>query len=210
VARWQQTGSPIVPSLVVDGTAMPILHVSQIASALGLPPPTGDGTAAVAWDLVSILEAWRTHLAAVDWETVLAPTPSRGRSLRNLTVNTFHPVELLPGAWARGEFDWNPDDDAEREQALADAPAVCSYAERIAGIWNDFVLETGDGLSERDPVVTSPRGEVPFSDLLASQRWHAAYHYRQVVAFLGSHGVRLDGAVAVEQLAAIGLPADVF
>jgi hypothetical protein len=51
---------------------------------------------------------------------------------------------------------------------------------------------------------------VRFSDLLASQRWHAAYHYRQLVAFLGARGAALDGAVAVERLADIGLPADVF
>jgi hypothetical protein len=189
---------------------LPILHVSQIASALGLPAPAGGQSSAAAWDLVSILDAWRGHLTTVDWETMIAPTPSRGRSLRSLTVNTFHPVELLPGAWTTGRFDWDPDLDEEREQALTGAQPVRSYAERIAGTWNDFALEIGDELAERDPNVTSPRGDVPFSDLLASQRWHAAYHYRQVVAFLGARGAVVDGAVAVERLAAIGLPADVF
>jgi hypothetical protein len=164
----------------------------------------------VAWDLVSILHAWRRHLTRLDWDAVIAPTPSRGRSLRNLTVNTFHPVDLLPAAWATGTFDWDPDRDEEREQALADVPALCSYAARIAGEWSNFVLETGDALGERGPIVSSPRGDLAFSDLLASQRWHAAYHYRQLVECLGARGVALDGAVAVEQLAEIGLPADVF
>ena len=35
------------------------------------------------------------------------------RSLRNLTVNVFHPFELLPTAFDEGRFDWDPDlDDA--------------------------------------------------------------------------------------------------
>jgi hypothetical protein len=194
---------------VLDGSVLPILHVSQLASALGLPPP-GAQASAIAWDLASILDAWCSHLAAVDWEVAIAPTPSRGRSLRNLTVNTFHPVGLLPAAWAEGTFEWDPDRDDEIEQLLVDVQALRSYAERIGGAWTGFVLETGDMLVERDPVVTSPRGDLAFSDLLVSQRWHAAYHYRQLVTFLGARGATLDGALAVERLAELELPANVF
>jgi hypothetical protein len=113
-----------------------------------------------------------------------APTESRGRSIRNLTVNTFHPIELLPGAWAGGLFDWEPDGDDAREAALPVKGAVVAYAERIAGDWMSFLLDSGDALMERDPVVSSPRGQLAYSALLESQRWHAAFHLEQVTRFL--------------------------
>jgi hypothetical protein len=195
---------------VLGGSVQPILHVSQLAAALGLPAPAGAAGPAAAWDLVAVLDAWHRHLTGADWKLLVTPTPSRGRSLRNLTVNTFHPIELLPGAWRTGAFAWDPDGDEEREQALGDADAVRSYAERIAAGWNDFVLENDDALAGRDPRVSSPRGEVPFSDVLASQRWHAAYHYRQVVEFLRLQESPLSDVLAVERLAAFGLPAEIY
>jgi len=195
---------------VLDGAVQPILHVSQLATALGLPAPAGATGPAAAWDLVGILDAWCRHLPSADWALLVAPTPSRGRSLRNLTVNTFHPIELLPGAWRTGAFDWDPEGDDERERALGDTDAVRSYAGRIAAGWNDFVLQVDNGLEERDPRVSSPRGEVPFSGVLASQRWHAAYHYRQVVEFLRLQDRALSDVLAVERLAAVGLPAEIY
>jgi hypothetical protein len=189
---------------------MPILHVSQLASALGLPAPAGSASTGTAWDLARILDAWCGHLREIGWELVVEATPSRGRSLRNLTVNTFHPIELLRGAWEQGRFDWDPDGDGERERALVDAHAVRTYAERIAARWTDFLLETGDELDGRDPTVSSPRGDLRFSELLASQRWHAAYHYRQLVEFLRARGVPVSGALGVDRLSDVELPADVF
>ena len=66
---------------------------------------------------MEILAAWLGHLHTTPWSVLLAPTPARGRSLRNLTVNVFHPFELLPAAWTSGEFDWRPEDDGSRERS---------------------------------------------------------------------------------------------
>jgi len=38
-ARWAAAGRPTVPSLLADGVARPILHVSQLAALLGLVAP---------------------------------------------------------------------------------------------------------------------------------------------------------------------------
>jgi hypothetical protein len=189
---------------------MPILHVSQLASALGLPPPAGGEAAGLAWDLASVLDSWCDHLVELEWELLVTPTPSRGRSLRNLTVNTFHPVELLPAAWEAGRFDWDPDGDEEREHALAGPTELNEYAARIAAAWTDFLLRVGDELAAHDPQVASPRGELAFSDLLDSQRWHAAYHYRQLVEFLRTSGVAVQGALGLDAMGGLELPADVF
>ena len=161
-----------MPSLLVDGEATTILHVSQLAKALGLPAPVGADSTRLAWETLPLLRAWLDRVRTLD---LTAPTQSRGRTLRNLTVNVFHPVELLPGAWATGEFPWEPERDDEREQAVGD---VVAYAEGILADWTDFVLEHGDELGERP--VTSPRGDVLFSALLDSQRKHVAFHLDQL------------------------------
>lgn len=176
-----------MPSLVVDGSATPILHVSQLAAALGLPAPPSSEPSRLAWETLPILRAWADRVSPLDDELLSAPTPSRGRSLRNLTVNVFHPFELLPGAWANGRFQWEPERDDERERALRGAVDVVDYAARILAGWTEFVLEHGDELGQRDPVVFSPRGDILFSALLESQLEHVSFHHGQLVAFLDRH-----------------------
>ncbi len=124
-------------------------------------------------------------MRGLDWEALTRPTPSRGRSLRNLTVNVFHPFELLPAAWHERAFPWEPELDGKRELLLESAPALVAYGERVLGDWSDFVLEHADELGRRDPPVASPRGEVRFSALLDSQLRHAAFHRDELTAFLG-------------------------
>lgn len=163
-----------------------------------------------AWDAVALLRAWLEHLRLLDWPLLVKPTPSRGRTLRELTVNVFHPFELLPAAWESGEFDWHPGRDAEREARLDSADAVRGFAQRAYDGWNVFLLETGDELDARDPAVASPRGTVAYSTLLTAQRWHAAFHYRQLRVFLEREGIETVDVLALEALGDLGLPAEVF
>lgn len=184
----------------------PLFHVSQLAAALGLPSAEGAEWVAAGWGIAEILRAWCDHLRDTSFELALEPTPSRGRSIRNLTVNAYHPIELLIEAWGTGCFDWDPDLDAKRERALSDARALTAYAERVAASWHDFLLAAAD--APGDALFTTPRGELEFSALVASQRWHAAYHYRQLVEFLRSRGVPVRHPV--ELGADIGLPVEVY
>jgi hypothetical protein len=165
---------------MVGETTTPILHVSQLAAALGLPVAPSSEPTRVAWETLPLLRSWLDRIRPLDLECLTAPTQSRGRSLRNLTVNVFHPFELLPAAWTTHDFPWDPDRDDEREEALRTAPEVVAFAEQRLGTWTDFVLGLGDG----DPVISSPRGELPFSALLESQREHVLFHHAQLVEFL--------------------------
>ena len=61
---------------------------------------------------------------------------------------------------------------------------VVDYADRILAAWTEFVLDHAGELGERDPLVSSPRGDIRFSALLESQLEHVAFHQRQLVAFL--------------------------
>lgn len=179
-SRWEAAGRPVVPSLWAGGVVTPVLHVSQLALVLGVEPPPGEEAGGLAWDLAALLERWRGRIAGVDLSALTEPTASRGRSIRNLTVNVFHPVSLLPGAWDSGRFDWDPDEDGEREQRLTTAVAVRAYAAGIAAAWTGFLLEEGDAIGLRDPTVVSPRGQLSYAELLASQRGHAAFHLEQL------------------------------
>ena len=213
-ARWETAGKPVIPSLEVDGVASGIMHPSQIASLLGLAG-AGGGTfegPRLAWDLSAILDAWVEHLRLLDWETICAPTPSRGRSLRNLTCNTFHPITLLPAALEAGAFPWNTDDDAEREAALHDAGELVDYAATIAIDWQGWLLgaeEVLAGAAARQ-VTHLEKGDLDGATLLAAQRWHAAFHYRQLGVFLASRGIALPGSVRIEAFADLDLPEEVF
>ena len=153
-------GRPLVPSLVVDARVVPILHVSQIANALGLPAPARGDALRLAVDTVDLLRAWIELVRGLPLEELCAPTPSRGRSLRNLTVNVVHPFELLPEAWATGVFPWKPEEDELRERELRSAEQVVSYAERGYERWSGFVPVLGAELDQRSQRVSSPRGEI--------------------------------------------------
>jgi hypothetical protein len=199
-----------VPSLVVDGRPSTILHVSQIASLLGLPVPAGAAATRVAWDTVTVLELWNETLAVLDLGAVLQPTPSRGRTIRNLTVNTFHPFELVPEAFATGRFEWYPERDDEKERELTDMPALRRYTERILGGWEMFLLEHGEDLGEGTRTSRGPQGELSFSALLEAQRWHAAWHHRQVVDHCRRQGLPHGPELPEALLADVQLPADIY
>jgi hypothetical protein len=184
---------------VVEGQPTPVLHVSQIAEALGLPAPPAGSPAREGNDALAILRAWIDALRASSWEALLETTPARGRSLRNLTVNVFHPFELLPAAWRSGRFLWHPEEDGVRERRLERLEDLLGFAERSADRWQSF-LEEGH-LAGGDAEVQSSRGPVRYSALVSFQRWHAAYHYRQLAVVLGREPV-LPGDLV--------LPLDVF
>jgi hypothetical protein len=208
-SRWIEAGRPPVPAVVVGGAVRTLFHVSQLAAALGLPQPAAQRASAAAWDLAAILEAWLALLDGLPWELATAPTPSRGRSLRNLTVNTFHPVSLLPEACSSARFDWNPELDEKREAQIGSAATLLAYATEIARLWSVYLLEHGERLAA-DRVVESARGPLPLADLLAAQRWHAAYHYRQAAAFLRLHAPLDATPLALEAFEGLDLPPEVF
>jgi hypothetical protein len=195
-------GRPIVPSISIDGSVEPVLHVSQLAVVLGVPVRPTSSSIDLAADTIVLLDAWLVGISRCSLEELASPTPSRGRSLRNLTVNVFHPFELLPAAWDTGAFPWEPDQDTDRERALTTARRVFDYAAGIRSSWGTFVGRRRPELAGSDPSIVSPRGDVAFSVLLDVQRWHAAFHLRQLDAMLGTH--------LLPELAELALPTEIF
>ena len=80
---------------------------------------------------------------------------------------------------------------------LADATSVVAYADDRRRSWHHWLCGREADLTFRDPDVTSPRGSVSFANLLGSQRWHAAFHYRQLLVFLDSRGHDVTSALSL-------------
>ena len=99
---------------------------------------------------------------------------------------------------------------ARRARDLQDAPAVVAYASDRYVAWQDWLRENERDLLTREPDITSPRGCVTYSNLLDSQRWHAAFHYRQLLAFLDGRGYDLTAARSLASLDGLTLPAEIF
>ena len=85
---------------------------------------------------------------------------------------------------------------------MATAEQVVGYATAIRSVWGAFVDRRGAELSGSDPSIVSPRGDVAFSVLLDVQRWHAAFHLRQLDAVLDTH--------LLPELEELVLPAEIF
>ncbi len=162
-----------------------------------------------AGDTVTLLGSWCGLIEPLDWDLLVSPTRSRGRSVRNLTVNVFHPFELLPRAWREHVFTWDPDGDEQREQEITSGGGLHACATGIAAAWAGFLVDAGAELAGPDPLVDSPRGQISYSNLLDQQRWHAAFHHRQLVDFLCSSGRRAE-PLDMSGFAGLELPAALY
>lgn len=210
--RYIEAGSPIIPTLLVDGRSFPVLHPVQMASVLDIPRTEGfPDTLRMAWDTVTILENWVEVLPQTTWELVLKPTPSRGRSIRNLTVNTFRPYELLREAWHTRRFDWyTGEEDAKQENRIDDLEGLEDYARSVLRSWEEFITSVGEELMVEDPLIASNRGDAPFSVVLGAQRWHTAFHHRQLLDFLRTECVNPRSVLDVEGFKDLALPEEVY
>jgi glutaredoxin len=208
--RWADLGRPRIPSLVLDGATTAIYHVSQVAALLGMTPAQGGDAARLSWDIAALLEAWSDELLEVDWELMTLGTRSRGRTVRNLTVNVHEPIHELTVAWETGVFDWNTELDEERATALGDANELRAYAHARTAEWITFLSGLGDELSLGDPMIRAGDEDVTFSSLLDAQRFHAAFHYRQLRVFLSERNAARGAGFDLARLEGLRLPESVF
>jgi hypothetical protein len=209
-ARWEALGSPRIPSIVHGGRTTAIYHVSQVAALLGLAPSEGHEPLRLAWDLTAVLEAWSDQLAAIGWDLIASATPSRGRSVRNLTVNVHEPVHEMTVAWESGVFSWDTDQDERLAGGLEDAERVRAYAQSRTAGWIAFLIGLDGELGRRDPQVQAGEETLAFSALLDAQRFHAAFHYRQLRTFIAEQGMPPEGSLDLRALEGLRLPRAVF
>lgn len=186
-------------------------HPSQIATLLDLDVEGVQASTAVAWSLLDVLQRWIEVIRDLPFEELLEPTPSRGRNIRNLTVNVFRPISYLPDSYQDQQFNWYTGEaDLQQETFLRTTDQVVAFAENIAVGFNGFLLDHGDQLSETDPTLSGNRGEMPFSAMLVTQRFHAAFHYRQIVDHLTTRGHQDRPPLPEAMVTEIGLPPNLY
>jgi hypothetical protein len=146
----------------------------------------------------------------LDPSLLVAPTPSRSRTSAELAVNVLNPFDLMPSAWETGEMPWYPEHDGERAAAFSHTE-LADWSSGVALRWSGFAGSSTETLAQPTRAIDSPRGAFEWGPLISAQRWHAAFHYRQVLAFLELEAVPPPpGVRQLEELVDIDLPGDLF
>jgi hypothetical protein len=210
-ARWLAAGSPPAASLVVDGVLHAVPHPTNAARVLGIPIEARHDPVRVAAGLVRVLDAWLECLRVTPWPLLLEPTPSRDRTPRELAVNVFKFVELLPGTWESGALEVGMErwltEERTIEVTLTDRAKLIAYAEPIRHAVASFLDEMHDDFRDAESrFVLNAGGGLSYADILDGQRNHAAQHYRQVATFLDSVGA----PVPTDALEGIPLPSRIY
>lgn len=209
--RYAADGKPTIPAVTFGGDVVSFQHPSQLASLLQLDIGQAQPATAVAFSLLDVLERWIAVLDGVPFTSLLEPTLSRGRNIRNLTVNVYRPIRMLPQTYRDGLFNWYTNEaDLQQESFLRDTGAVIAFAQEIYGEFANFLLEDGEALTGYDPQLTGNRGEMRFSELLVTQRFHAAFHYRQIVDFFNTNGYGPKPALPQMIVEEIALPSNLY
>jgi glutaredoxin len=209
--RHAQAGAPLVPAVVIDGEVFPVQHPVQIASLLGLDIDVARSSTAIAWSLLEVVQRWEAAMTDVAIDVLCQPTPSRGRSVKHLVVNVSRPIMLLPGAWHSHKFHWyTAEADLQQIAYLTSAEEIAEFVTRARIVFGNFLLDHGDALSESDPFITGLRANMRYSELLATQRFHAAFHYRQAVDHLVTSGIDRKHALPQAIVHEIGLPTNLY
>jgi hypothetical protein len=132
-------------------------------------------------------------------------------------TNAFPPIGMLAEAWESGRFTWPGDhevllaNDRKVAESFADHVEVADYMRDCARPFRELLLGVFGDDAPADRMVTTPdRGEIPFSLLLASQRWHAVYHLHQVVVFMQQRGIEPPSLSSFAAMPDLDLPADPF
>ena len=222
--RWIAAGSPPVPTLVIDGTPHVLQHPSQAGLLLRLETPLALRDALqVAWDIDAVAEAFLELVTATPWDALNTPMPVLDRTPLSLAVDASVGIKALLEPFATGWFHWpgNPETGETGDQfviayeasivaAIGDRDDLLAFVGPVARAWRAFVAENEDAF-RADPAraVRTPRGELPWVELLEAQRLHAAQHYRQAMTQVASLGLPVP-ALELATLYGMRLPAAIY
>lgn len=198
-----------MPVAVLNDRGVAILHVDQLRDLLGLPAeaPTASyqETAAA---LNRVLEAVEVAILQVPVGQLAAPTPNRGRDIRELAYNIHYPVQLMAEALDSALFEWRTEADLSSSRRFATPAELASFCRGTRLRWWDRVKLVDE---EHALALTETlKGAFSNRQILESQAWHAAQHLRQIYVFLREIGVEPARELTAADMAPIQLGETIF
>ncbi len=209
-AEWQELGIGVVPAVKNGDQVFAVYHVDQLRVVAGLLPAE-DSPPYEQWVLALdrvLLAIERAVRQLPDDRAMSLPTPNRGRDLRELIYNIYHPIGLMADALNTGRFEWSTEDDfahSRRFEGRGDLAAFCHDA-REAWLARAVLVDAG----EAEQQVQTDRGPLTNYQLVQAQATHAAQHQRQVAAFLRGLGQEPDVALGPADIAPITLGGAIY
>jgi len=203
-AEWEALGLDSLPVAVLGERRLPILHVDQLRSFLGLAAGEASGSYQdYVAALERVLEGVERSVRQVPAGHFATPTPNRGRDLPELVFNIHDPVALMGESLDSGGFHWRTEDDRERSRRFANIRELADFCRQVRVAW--FTRATAvDAEAARAPVETE-KGPLSYQQVLEAQAFHAAQHLRQIYVFLRQLGVEPSQELTAADIAPIEL-----
>jgi hypothetical protein len=208
-AELEALGRQIVPLAVLGERSLEILHNDQLREFLGIP------LSAIRPSYRELAEAMNRVLAAVEEAVALvpsamlsAPTPNRGRDLKELVFNIHDRIGPMVEALDSGIYAWTSGDEYAESRRFDTTEELVRYCRKARTQWFEGTCRVQDDRSEK--IVETKKGPVTQLQLLESRAFHSAQHLRQIYVFLKQIGITPPYELSAEEMKPIVLGDQVF
>jgi hypothetical protein len=209
-AEAEALGLAVVPVAVQGDRSILILHTDQLREFLGLPVSDARASYRELADAMNrVLVAVEEAVRLVPSEMLSAPTPNRGRDLRELVFNIHDRIGPMVDALASGVYPWVSTDEYALSRRFGTTAELVSYCREMRTGWFEGTVAADVDRVENDTVETK-KGPVTQLQLLESRAFHSAQHLRQIYVFLRQIGITPGREMSADEMKPIVLGDQVF
>lgn len=200
----------MVPVAVQGDRSILILHTDQLREFLGLPISDSRTSCRELADAMNrILEAVEEAVRLVPSEMLSAPTPNRGRDLRELVFNIHDRIGPMVDALSSGVYPWVSADEYAISRRFGTTAELAAYCRGMRTAWFEGTVRVNADRVENSLVETK-KGPVTQLQLLESRAFHSAQHLRQIYVFLKQIGITPTHEMSADEMKPIILGDQVF
>jgi hypothetical protein len=199
----------VVPLAVLGDRHVLILHPDQLREFLGLPASDARASYRELADAMNrVLLAVEEAVRQVPSAMLSAPTPNRGRDLRELVFNIHDRIGPLVGALESGIYDWVSGDEYALSRRFGTTAELAEYCREMRTRW--FAGTGRVDTASAENTVETKKGPVTHLQLLESRAFHSAQHLRQIYLFLHQIGITPAHEISADEMKPITLGEQVF
>jgi hypothetical protein len=209
-AEAEALGLEVVPVAVQGDRRLLILHNDQLREFFGLPADAARASYREWAEAMNrVLEAVEEAVRLVPSEMLAAPTPNRGRDLRELVFNIHDRIGPMVDALSSRVYPWVSADEYALSRRFQATEELVSYCREMRTAWFEGTLRAGpDGVEGL--LVETKKGPVTQLQLLESRAFHSAQHLRQIYVFLKQIGIAPGREMSAMEMKPIVLGDQVF